>query len=489
MATMAKNLEKERCRSKDLKKYIEIDNLQILHVGKIIDELKQKEKQLENDQTTAEERLKNLQQMCETEELAEKLNLKNLERLQIILHRDIIHLNELTQNGKTLESNIKLKQTDVIGMEKSLKELDDVYNQRLETLSYVSFNVNNLTQKLYELENVDQIDVWKMDEQIQQLEATLAHHKDVKKNLKLQLNKMQEETCRLQLSITADKEQMEMMKGKFDFDKNVYEKSLKQLKLVKESCQIKMVEENLIRLKVNNIEKNIKNIEKNIFSIQKVELNLEQAMRERQLEIEGTKLILQAKRRHLDEEKGRLKADLAKGQIKIEQFKKKYHIVLMSIGKGDDGEELSITHYKIQQAQEKFMLQQTGDELDSKIKIAENEIVAMENTLKVVKLSNMAYKQSLATVSNEKMLEKQQLEQEMKDSSYVLRQHKNELKILKQQISDLKFQQNDLKSLHEVQTTDIEKLREDCQLIVKQEETKEEKLQRTKHQLKNSKNH
>lgn len=123
-------------------------------------------------------------------------------------------------------------------------------------------------------------------------------------------------------------------------------------------------------------------------------------MKERQIEINTKKSIVQAKRRNLEEDRGRLKADISIRRLKIEQLKKKYHIVLTSLGQNEEGEHTSITHFRIKNAQEKFLLQQEGDELDQKIKTAEKEIVAMENALKLVNLSNYAFRNSIAIVKD-----------------------------------------------------------------------------------------
>lgn len=123
-------------------------------------------------------------------------------------------------------------------------------------------------------------------------------------------------------------------------------------------------------------------------------------MKERQVEINTKKTIIQAKKRNLEEDRGRLKADIALRRVKIEQIKKKYHLALSSLGQSEEGENLSISQFKIKNAQEKYILQQQGDELDQKIKTAEKEIIAMENTLKVVNLSNHSFKNSLSSVKD-----------------------------------------------------------------------------------------
>lgn len=124
-------------------------------------------------------------------------------------------------------------------------------------------------------------------------------------------------------------------------------------------------------------------------------------MKERQVEINTKTTIIQAKKRNLEEDRGRLKADIALRRLKIDQLRKKYYLAISSLGQNEEGEQISITQVKIKNAQEKFMLQRQGDVLDQKIKTAEKEIVAMENTLKVVNLSNSSFKHSLLPVKDD----------------------------------------------------------------------------------------
>jgi UDP-glucose:O-linked fucose beta-1,3-glucosyltransferase len=57
--------------------------------------------------------------------------------------------------------------------------------------------------------------------------------------------------------------------------------------------------------------------------------------------------------------------------------------------------------FLFQNAQEKYELQQEGDELDARIRKTEKEILAMENTLKVINATNENYKRNLAAVDEE----------------------------------------------------------------------------------------
>lgn len=65
----------------------------------------------------------------------------------------------------------------------------------------------------------------------------------------------------------------------------------------------------------------------------------------------------------------------------------------MAPPEGTPPEENTQAYYVIKAAQEKEELQREGDELDAKIKKAEKELRALENTLELVNSNNESYKQ------------------------------------------------------------------------------------------------
>lgn len=72
-----------------------------------------------------------------------------------------------------------------------------------------------------------------------------------------------------------------------------------------------------------------------------------QAMKERKLEIGVHKDVLLIQKRNLSEEKSHLIADIKKCETKISHLQKKYDIVMNSLGPAEDGEQLSVTYFKI----------------------------------------------------------------------------------------------------------------------------------------------
>ena len=59
---------------------------------------------------------------------------------------------------------------------------------------------------------------------------------------------------------------------------------------------------------------------------------------------------------------------------KIEILRKRYEILMVSMTPFNEEENISQAYYVVKAAQEKEELQQTGDELDAKIRKAEGEI-------------------------------------------------------------------------------------------------------------------
>jgi UDP-glucose:O-linked fucose beta-1,3-glucosyltransferase len=72
-----------------------------------------------------------------------------------------------------------------------------------------------------------------------------------------------------------------------------------------------------------------------------------QAMKERKLEIGVHKDVLLIQKRNLSEQKSHLIADIKRCEAKISHLQKKYDIVINSLGASEDGEQLSVTYFKI----------------------------------------------------------------------------------------------------------------------------------------------
>jgi chromosome segregation ATPase len=107
--------------------------------------------------------------------------------------------------------------------------------------------------------------------------------------------------------------------------------------------------------------------------------------------------------------------------------------------KKEEGEQLSQAHFVIKAAQEKEELQRQGDELDDKIRRAEKEIRALENTLGHLVSRNQRYKENFQSANQQSLAEveeKQMLEDQSRAANEVLFKKKNMLDQLEREADE-----------------------------------------------------
>lgn len=146
-----------------------------------------------------------------------------------------------------------------------------------------------------------------------------------------------------------------------------------------------------------------------------------QAIKERRNEISIHQSTLRQQLRDEEGKTGEISAQLHDRITKIEKLKKRYEIVNISMAppEGVNEEETSQTYYVIkvcrnfeeekkiyeefvysQAAQEKEELQREGDELDAKNRKAEQELLALQNTLRIINSGNHQTKQSFKKLAD-----------------------------------------------------------------------------------------
>lgn len=216
-------------------------------------------------------------------------------------------------------------------------------------------------------------------------------------------------------------------------EKKIYvEGGEKQQKILLQQNQEKLVEQNLLKIKISQLEKLIAKQADRAFSLERHKMELEAATHDRLIDIKAQMNILQMRRKCLIEERNQMKADIVERLVKIEQLKKRYACAMDLLGRNEDGTTVTAVQIKIQMAQEKYMLLNEGNQLNDKIAKAETEVKYMENALKLMNFSNDEYRKVFETIHEDSPEMKR-----MYDLQNQYCQIINEIKILKNKLISL----------------------------------------------------
>ncbi|CAG9840049.1 unnamed protein product [Diabrotica balteata] len=487
VSTASHHLKNERLRGKRMDEQFTEKEALCAQYTEDVGALQTKLEEVKNSAMTSEERIKSIEKIIEQEEKLYNINLADIEKTNGVLFRSEQTLKEQREIGKNLAIEIDTGACTTAQLRKHIQTERKELERIKEVVYEMEFRIDECEKKLYELSEVKYVEVSEEKQQkLDELEKTLSDYKELQHSLQIQVDRLREEMRRLTTVIAADKEVLETLKNKCENFLLVYEISQKQIAVAKRSIQEKQVEENMMRLRINQIEKDKKKEEKQIFNLERFKLNIEQAMKERQLEINTQKLILLTKKRSLEEDKGRLKADINVRKLKIDQYQKKYHLALTGLGKDEEGQPMTVTHFKIKNAQEKFFLQQEGDELDKKIKTAEQEIVALENTLKIINMTNASFKNSLAPVkeNDPELNEMKELQEQLKATTNELKKYRNDVTVKQKELNELDKQHKELEAVLHDNEAIVQQLEDEIFSVKKQEIDKSEKLKRVECELK-----
>jgi coiled-coil domain-containing protein 39 len=167
-----------------------------------------------------------------------------------------------------------------------------------------------------------------------------------------------------------------LQEGKLKERKLYIEGGDKQLAKVTTANHEKLVEQSLLQMRIKQLEKHIAKQDDKLYTLEKHKIELDTEMNAREL-----------------------------------------------LGKNDDGTMITGTQIKVQAAQEKFLLLKEGNDLNDKVLRAEDDVKAMENTLRLMNYSNESYRRSLDN-AEENSVELKELQELQTEYCVVIQQLK-----------------------------------------------------------------
>merc|ERR1719345_229742 len=210
----------------------------------------------------------------------------------------------------------------------------------------------------------------------------------------------------------------------------------RSVEIVVKDKEESLMQHDILRLEVKRLRQQLNTKAETLYSLDNRKQQLNISMEEREKEIEVHQDVLKAQLRSQEEERHKTAIELAERKQKIYNLKMKYENVLNKVKKEAGEEQHSQAYYVLKAAQDKEEMQRKGDELDDKIRRAEREIRALENTLGHLMTRNRKYKENFQTANQQnqtELEEKQMLEEQSRAANEVLFKKKKQLSQLERE--------------------------------------------------------
>ncbi|XP_047107145.1 coiled-coil domain-containing protein 39 isoform X1 [Schistocerca piceifrons] len=423
-------LDNQRSRNTQLCLEKESKQNRIDELRLVTSQLKKRLEKATDRTTTATEQAKSLEEMIEAEERALHAMERENTRARDVLFRVRYRINDLAQRKELQESEIKCVQSSKAQIHQQTQNLEKEAIRQEEILYGLDYEVQRLESRIARMKGkTDEESRAAEDEKLNEMHKILDEKTEKVTVLTAEVQRVDKSVHGLTTEVTKHTAELERLQGRRRDAAHLAEGGQRQLMVLKERSQERQLEVNMLQFRVSQAERALANEDNHVFSLERQQLELQRAMRDRQEEINMQQELLKIKKRVLEEEKSKLILEIQGRKLKTAQLQSKYEIAMMSLGRAEEGEEVSIATIKLKAAQEKYELQEQGDELDAKIRKAEKEILAMENTLKLVNASNDTYKKSLSSIDTEspEYQEKRELEAQYYSAVDCLRRRQAEI--------------------------------------------------------------
>ncbi|XP_041946253.1 coiled-coil domain-containing protein 39 [Alosa sapidissima] len=434
----ASDVENVRAQIASMKKDIEDKSTKVKDAKLHNAALEEKLASVTEATMSVEERAAQMEQLLKEEE-------QNIKEVDLLLHR---HREAVFRKNQELQA-LRLKEKDsvsevsgskaaITNLDSRIRKVDQNTLKQQEIIYSQDFQIQLLERKMSRLQGeVNTEEKQALEKRVEELSDTLEERRKTTTMLTTQLKKLQDDIrcVRKEMEKTgAEKRNLTTKIEELNLFNDTSDKELKKLRLKKQDT---MVEDNILKLEIKRLRDLLYDKADRVLSLEKRRLQLQTAMGEREEEIRVHGEMLTKQFRITDQERQALSAEVHERMSKIDKMRKKYEILTMQGPEGE--EEKSQAFYVIKAAQEKEELQRQGDTLDAKIRKAEKEVLALENTLHVVNSRNHTYRKSFnrVTESSEEYQEKLKLEGEKRAAEDKYRLKRCQIKELQEDIQSM----------------------------------------------------
>lgn len=214
-------------------------------------------------------------------------------------------------------------------------------------------------------------------------------------NVQAKVSTLQMNERKLSAELLKGKEEHEKLTTRLTDHKLNCENGVKKLHQRQNEINEFLVEHSLLQMRLHQMQNLFeKEIEK-FYDLENHQLQMQLAVDERMIDLRCQTDLLETRKKHLQNERSILKADIAERSAKISTLKSRYELANELMGRNEDGSLITAIQLKIRTAQEREMLMKQGSELNRKVIAAERDIKSLEQTLMMLNYANDRYKKSV----------------------------------------------------------------------------------------------
>merc|ERR1719162_677627 len=298
------------------------------------------------------------------------------------LFKESQELYRLRADEATTLGEISGAQSAIKNLQFQISRLDQERQRQQELLYAVDFQSQLMQRKVARVSGERTIEEQEeFKRRIEKLDKDLEEQKSLHTILSAQIKRQDAEVKTANRSLATIKKDTESMKGtmeELELQNTVMNRTVS---IVVKDKEESLMQHDILRLEVKRLRQQVNSKSENLYSLENRKQQLHISMEEREKEIEVHQDVLKAQLRSQEEERHKTAIELAERKQRIYNLKMKYENVLNKVKKEAGEEQRSQAYYVLKAAQDKEEMQRKGDELDDKIRRAEREIRALENTL------------------------------------------------------------------------------------------------------------
>eukprot|EP00945_MAST-04E_sp_MAST-4E-sp1_P001922 g1922.t1 len=388
-----------------------------------------------NSVVDAEQMAKQMEEDLERNEKQFKQVERQVNKLKEVMFKSSQELFTHRQAEANFIAEISGAQAASKNLNHKITELDQSSLRQQELIYTAEFQIQQMERKVARAggERSDEEKIV-LNAKIKLVQAGLDEVKEQQKMLKMQEKKIMDELVVRKRTLRESIDARNELRGRIAELELVNNAAVATLKEQKKSRKTIMVNHDVLKLEVKRLRDKLSLHADEVFGLANRKFQLQQSMEERKHEIQVHRDVQRAAHKAAEEERHKVALESKERMTKVKSLKLKYES-LCAAARGSDGgddEEKSQAFFIIQAAQQKEALQREGDELDSKIRRAEREMKAIENTLNHLNTRNTVYRKSFqhADMNSKEAAELNQMGAQLKISNDNLFKKKKELQRL-----------------------------------------------------------